>query len=127
MNLLARLLAMIGAIFQLACSGLLFLIKRIDSAAAIYNRMLRWGRRSGLPASASETSLEYGRRLMQRFPQLQIEIELIVKAFNREIYGQIPTPDRSLTRIKSAQRRMRHPRHWTARIRAWFAAPSLQI
>lgn len=127
MNLLARLLAMIGAIFQLACSGLLFLIKRIDSAAAIYTRMLRWGRRSGLPASASETPLEYGRRLMQRFPQLQIEIELIVKAFNREIYGQIPTPDRSLTRIKSAQRRMRHPRHWTARIRAWFAAPSLEI
>ena len=125
MTLLTGLLAMIGAIFQLVCNGLLFLLKGIDSAAAVYAGMLRWGRRSGLPAVASETPVEYGERLKQWFPQLRTEIETIIEAFNREIYGQMPPDKRALAGIRSAQGRMRNPRHWPARIRAWFAPPSM--
>ena len=125
MTLLTGLLAMVGAIFQLACNGLLFLLKKIDSAAAVYAGMLRWGRRSGLPAAASETPVEYGERLKQWFPQLRTEIETIIEAFNREIYGKMPPDKRALAGIRSAQGRMRNPRHWPARIRAWFAAPSM--
>jgi len=127
MNPFIRLLAMIEAILKLAWSGMLFLVKRIDSAAAIYADLLRWGRRSGLPSAPSETPLEYGRRLMQRFPHLRTEIELIVNAFNLETYGQIRSDKKILTRIQGAQRRMRNPRHWPARIKSWFAAPSGQL
>jgi hypothetical protein len=126
-NLVSWLLSMIGDFFLDVWNGLALLLKRIDSAAAIYAGLLRWGRRSGLPALSSETPLEYGGRLMQRFPQLRSEIEMIVNAFNREIYGLIQADGRILTRIQSSQRRMRNPRHWPSRIRTWFAAPSTQI
>jgi hypothetical protein len=119
------LLAMIGAFFLGIWNGLALLLKKIDSAAAVYAGLLLWGRRSGAPAVASETPLEYGARLMQRFPQLQTEIEMIIEAFNREIYGQIPPDMKTLNGILSAQRRMRNPRHWPLRMRAWFAAPKL--
>ena len=125
--LVARLLSMIGAIFLGVWHGLASLVKKIDSAAAIYAGLLRWGRRSGLPAVASETPLEYGGRLMQRFPRLQTEIETIIEAFNREIYGQIQSNQRTLTRIQTARRRMRNPRYWPSRVRAWFAAPSMEV
>jgi hypothetical protein len=117
------LLAMIGAFFLGIWNGLALLLKKIDSAAAVYAGLLLWGRRSGAPAVASETPLEYGERLMQRFPQLQTEIEMIIESFNREIYGQIQSSRRILTRIQTAQRRMRNPRYWPSRMRAWFAAP----
>jgi hypothetical protein len=120
MNLFARLLALFGAIFQLAWNGLLFLVRRIDNAAAIYAGLLRWGHRSGVPVDACETPLEYGGRLMQRFPQLQTEIEMIIEAFNREIYGQFQSNQRTLTSILTAQRRMRNPRHWPSRLRGWL-------
>ena len=123
--LLAKLLSVIGAICLGVWNGLLFLLKKIDSAAAVYAGMLGWGRRSGLPAVASETPVEYGGRLKQSFPQLKTEIEMIIEAFNREIYGRIPPDERALSRIQSAQRRMRNPRHWPARMRAWFAPQSL--
>ncbi len=127
MVLISMLLSMIGAIFVGVWNGLLFLIERIDSAAAIYAGLLRWGRRSGLPAVASETPIEYGIRLKQGFPQLNPEIELIIEAFNREIYGQIPSDKGVLAGIQTAQGRMRNPRHWPSRMRAWFAAPYREV
>ena len=127
MGLISKLIDLLGAIFQLAWNGLLFLLRRIDSAAAMYAGLLRWGRRSGVPAAASETPLEYGGRLAQRFPQLQTEIEIIIEAFNREIYGQIQSNQKILTRIKNAQRRMRNPRHWPSRMKGWFAAPYREV
>ena len=120
------LLSMIGAFILSVWNRLASLLKRIDSAAVVYAGLLRWGRRSGSPAVASETPLEYGARLMQRFPQLQTEIETIIEAFNREIYGQVPPEKRVLAGIQFAQRRMRNPRYWPSRMRAWFAAPKLR-
>jgi hypothetical protein len=124
MILISMLLSMIGAILLSVWKGMLFLLKKIDSAAAVYAGMLRWGRRSGLPAVASETPVEYGVRLKQRFPRLKKEIEMIIEAFNREIYGQFPPDKMALAGIQSAQARMRNPRHWPSRMKAWFAAPS---
>jgi len=125
--LISWLLALIGAFVLGIWKGLVFLLKRIDSAAAAYAGMLRWGRRSGMSATACETPLEYGKRLIRMFPQLQTEIEMIIEAFNREIYGQISIPEKALNRIRSARRRMRNPRHWPSRVRTWFAMPSSKI
>lgn len=123
LKLITKLLSMIGAIFVGVWNRLLSLVKGLDSAAAIYAGMLRWGRHSGLPAVASETPVEYGARLKQGFPQLKTEIEMIIEAFNREIYGQIPPDKRVLAGIQSAQGRMRNPRHWPARMRSWLNPP----
>ena len=118
---------MIWNSFLASWNGLVLVFKRIDSAAAAYAGLLRWGRRSGLTAAASETPVEYGTRLGQRFPLLHSEIGLIIEAFNRELYGQRPTDRTVLAGIQSARHRMRNPRHWPSRARAWFTMPSRKV
>ena len=127
MALISKLLLMIGAIFGGVWNGLLFLFKRIDSAAAVYAGMLRWGRRSGLPAALSETPIEYGSRLSHHFPELKEEIEMIIETFNMEVYGNIVIDERLLSRILSARHKMRSPRHWLSRLRRWFVQQPLQL
>ena len=95
-------------------------MKRGDSAAIIYYRMLRWGRVCGLTAKSNDTPREYGHRLMQSFPDLKPEINLIVESFNHEIYGQAAAPKETLVRLVSAQRHMRRLRYWPSRLHAWF-------
>jgi hypothetical protein len=97
-----------------------------DSAASVYGRILGWGRRSGLPPAPNDTPCEYGRKLMDHFPKLEKEIDIIIEAFNREVYGEITTSEPVLSSICSALRRMRSPRHWPSRISGWFVQPPLQ-
>jgi hypothetical protein len=106
---------------------LLFLFKRIDNSSAVYAGMLRWGRRSGLPAVLVETPIEYGSRLSHHFPELKEEIEMIIETFNMEVYGTIMIDERLLSRILLAQRKMRSPRHWLSRLRGWFVQQPLQL
>jgi len=127
LSLISWLLAVMGTFSRWILNGLVLLLKSIDSAAAAYAGLQRWGRRSGLTAAASETPVEYGTRLGQRFPLLQTEIKLIIEAFNCELYGQRPADRTVLSGIQSARRRMRNPRHWPSRARAWFAMPSRKI
>jgi hypothetical protein len=100
--------------------GWVSLLKRVDCATTAYAGMLRWGRRSGMTQIHSETPAEYGNRLMNGFPGLGAEIELIVEAFNREVYGQTTTDRQILSRLRSAQRRMKRLRYWPSRIKVWF-------
>jgi hypothetical protein len=125
--LISKLLSMAAAFCLSVWNGLVFLFKRIDSAAAVYAEMLRWGRRSGLPAVLGETPIEYGSRLSQQFPVLKEEIEMIIKAFNMEVYGNIVIDEQLLSRILSARRKMRSPRHWPSRLRGWFVQQPLQL
>jgi hypothetical protein len=96
------------------------LLKGIDCAAIVYAGMLRWGRRSGMILVHSETPAEYGTRLVNCFPGLKAQIELIVDAFNREVYGQTTTDRETLSRLRSARRRMKRLRYWPSRIKVWF-------
>jgi len=115
-----KFLSLFITIPQGVWNGLLYLLRDIDRAAPIYAGVLRWGRRSGLPPVPSETPGEYGIRLQHQFPKLKEEIEVIIEAFNREVYGQIMIEQRSLSGISSALGRMRSPRHWPSRMRGWF-------
>jgi hypothetical protein len=117
---LLKLFSLFITIPQGVWNGLLYLLRDVDSAAPIYAGVLRWGRRSGLPPVPSETPGEYGVRLKHQFPKLKEEIEVIIEAFNREVYGQIMIEQRSLSGISSALSRMRSPRHWPSRMRGWF-------
>jgi hypothetical protein len=118
---ISDLLRKLASLPLLVWRGLASLLKGIDCAAIVYAGMLRWGRRSGMILVRSETPAEYGNRLMNCFPGLRAEIELIVDAFNREVYGQTTIDRKTLSRLRSALRRMKRPRYWPSRIRVWFS------
>jgi hypothetical protein len=98
--------------------------KNDEGGSQLYAALLSWGRRSGLPHFLSETPLEYGLRLKDRFPVLTGEIGLIVEAFNQEIYGEIILNKIELGVVRSAWRRLRSPLHWPLRLKTWFFQPS---
>jgi hypothetical protein len=99
---------------------LVSLIRGTDCAAIVFAGMLRWGRWSGMIRIHSETPAEYGNRLTICFPALRADIELIVDAFNREVYRQTTTDRDTLSRLCLALRRMKRLRHWPSRIKVWF-------
>jgi len=115
-----RFLAAIPAIIGRCWSKLIDLLKGIYSAAMVYYRMLRWGKFSGLPARPSDTPKEYGYRLMQTFPELKAEINIIVESFNQEIYGRVFAGKETFARLASAQRHMRRLRYWPSRLHTWL-------
>ncbi len=117
---LLKLLSLFISLPQGVWNWVLYLLRGVDSAASVYAGVLCWGRRSGLPPVSSETPAEYGIRLKHQFPKLKAEIEMIIEAFNREVYGEIMIDQQSLCGISSALSRMRSPRHWTSRLRGWF-------
>jgi hypothetical protein len=127
-DMIQRLLAMLAALCRNVWLGLLRVLKKCDSAAAVYSKMLRWGRRSGLPAVPTETPIEYGSRLSTQIPELKGEIHMIIAAFNTEIYGSTPIDEDRLSRILLAQRTMHSPRFWRSRVKGWFLQqPALPI
>jgi hypothetical protein len=95
-------------------------LKGLDCAAMVYAGLCRWGRRSGLPPKHNETPQEFGKRLSNSFPVLKNQIELIVHAFNREVYGQTPTGRDMLSRLRKALRHMRRISHLPIRVKVWF-------
>ena len=106
--------------------GLLRRIKGYKGAVQLYTALIIWGRRSGLPHFLSETPREYGLRLIHRFPVLGKDIELIIEAFNREVYGGIVLDENQLTMAHSAWFKLRSPLHWPRRLKTWFLRPQDQ-
>ncbi len=117
---ISDLLRKLVALPLLMWRGWVSLLKGVDCAAMAYAGMLRWGSWSGMIQIPSETPAEYGNRLMNGFPGLGAEIELIVEAFNREVYGQTTTERETLSHLRSALRRMKRLRYWPSRIKVWF-------
>jgi Domain of unknown function (DUF4129) len=115
-----RLSALLEALLRLPAhlwSGLAGWLKGFDRAAAVYGALLRWGSRSGLPASSGETPFEYGARVAACFPPLAREVRLIVEGFHDEVYGERVTAPDALCRLRAARRRLLGPRHWPVRLR----------
>ncbi len=99
--------------------------KGYNRAAELYAALRIWGRHCGLPHLVSETPFEYGLRLKHRFPSLGNELELIIEAFNQEVYAEIILNEQQLTITKSAWRRLRSPIHWPSRLKSWLLGPEL--
>jgi hypothetical protein len=112
-------------IFLLSCwKALVRQARGYQGAFQLYGALLVWGRHSGLPHFLTETPREYGMRLKDRFPALDREIDLIVEAFNQEVYGQTHLNEERWVAARLAFRRLRSPVHWPARLRAWFFQPA---
>ncbi len=116
---LLKWLSILKMIFQTLWNKVLSLSGRADSAALVYAGIRRWGRRSGQSPIPSETPTEFGNRLSGCFPVFKADIDVIITAFNREVYGESATDEAALRHILFAQRRMRRLRHWPIRFRAW--------
>jgi len=89
------------------------------AADKFYQRLLRWGRLSGLYHDVAETPKEYGIRLGHRFPQLKKEIHLIILVHDEAIYGGIVPDSHQISTAKLALRRLRNPLLWLARIKSF--------
>jgi hypothetical protein len=62
--------------------------------------------------------------LNARFPALKPPIELIIEAYNREVYGEEPLDGAPLATANSARRFLQSPRHWPSRFKGWLAGSS---
>jgi hypothetical protein len=89
-------------------------------ASELYASLLGWSRRSGLSHAQDETPAEFGARLQDRFPGLGGEIEVIVNAFNQEVYGEMVLSDSRLNSARSAWRVLRSPLRWPSRLKGLF-------
>ncbi|MBW2591948.1 MAG: DUF4129 domain-containing protein [Deltaproteobacteria bacterium] len=89
-------------------------------ADKFYQRLLRWGRLSGLDHDVAETPKEYGIRLERRFPQLKKEIRLIILVHDEAIYGGITPDGHQVSAAKFALRRIRNPLLWFSRIKSFY-------
>jgi hypothetical protein len=98
-------------------------IRGYHGAVQLFAALLSWGRHSGMPRSQSETPKEYGLRLTGRFPVLRKEIDTIIEAFNREVYGGIALDENHLVKAHSAWSRLHSPRFWARRLKTWFLRP----
>jgi hypothetical protein len=98
-------------------------IKAYRGAVQFYAILLVWGRRSGLPRSSNETPFEYGSRLKYRFPVQEKDIESVVVAFNREVYGGMVLSDRQLAVTRFSLRRLRSPLLWFLRLKTRIRRP----
>ena len=99
---------------------LLLSIRGYRKAVELYAVLLDWGQRSGLARFIHETPLEFGTRLDKHFPQLKSEIDVIVSAFNTEIYGEMNMSGKGMKKALSAWRSLRSPRHWPLRLKTRF-------
>ncbi len=85
-------------------------------AVQLYAALRTWGRHKGVPHLIGETPREYGLRLTHRFPVLGREIDLIIEAFNLEVYGETVLNERQMIEARSAWRGVSNSLHWPARV-----------
>ena len=117
---ISRWLTEIWSALRIFGDKIIALARGCRNAVDLYQRLLRWGRQSGIPRHHSETPREYGLRLSGRFPELGREIETIAEAFNREVYGGRILDARQFQKAATAWSRMRSPQHWPSRCKSLF-------
>jgi hypothetical protein len=102
------------------CRKIMRGIRGYETAAELYGALLGWARRSGFPHDRRETPLEFGTRLNALFPALKPQITLIIRIYNREVYGETVLDDAPIAAANSAWQSLRSPLRWPARFRGWL-------
>jgi GNAT superfamily N-acetyltransferase len=114
--LIARLRVLLRRIF-LSFQG-------YGNASDLYQALLQWGRRSGLPHLRHETPAEFGFRLQRAFPGMTPAIQNIITAYNREAYREEKLDSALLAVVNDSWRALRHPRLWPARLKRQLSGTS---
>lgn len=114
--LVARLRILLGRIF--------LCFRGYENASDLYQALLHWGRRSGLPHLRHETPIEFGFRLQRAFPDITPAIQNIITAYNREAYREEKLDSALLADVNDSWRVLRHPRLWPARLKRQLSGRS---
>ena len=116
--------------FLLAClialKGLILILRNIllkipdnaGTAEKYFKRLLRLGRFSGLPRTATETPKEYGKRLADHFPRIRKQIGQVILLHDEVIYGGLSPEGTRISRARQALRSMNNPLLWFARLKS---------
>jgi hypothetical protein len=120
---IAPWLARLWSVLILIWRKILLAFRGCRTATEFYTVLTSWGKRSGLACLMHETPREFGARLGQCFPRLRSEIDVIVNAFNNEVYGEISMSGEGIRWAQAALRTLRSPRHWPRRVRIRFTSP----
>jgi hypothetical protein len=64
--------------------------------------------------------MKYGYRLMGYFPALKHEIGLIVRLFNKEIYGEAVLNEKELASGRKAWKNLKRSAYLPLRMKTWF-------
>jgi hypothetical protein len=95
-------------------------VRGYKDAVQLYAALLGWGRFSGLRHVLNETPTEYGFRLRHQFPSVRRDIEVIIEAYNQEVYGEIAMSQQQMATARLAWRRLLSPLRWPSRLRSLF-------
>lgn len=120
---IAPWLARLWSVLILVWRKILLAFRGYRTATEFYTVLTSWGRRSGLACSIHETPREFGTRLGQCFPRLRSEIDVIVNAFNNEVYGGTGMSGEGVRWARAALRTLRSPRYWPRRSKIRFTSP----
>ena len=118
--LLRALLRAVGRFLLALRLGKLPPAEQLNAVQQYYRRLRRWGRFSGLHAAAAETPREFGMRLVQRFPQVHKEVDMIIHMHNEAVYGRVFPDHHGLAGARRALRRIRRPSLYPARLKSFF-------
>jgi len=92
--------------------------QNIDTANQGFVKLVKWGKRSGAERKFNETPIEYAGRLQKKFQSLEKEINTIIFAFEREVYGEITMETRKLQHVSRAVKTINSPVFWMLRIKS---------
>lgn len=118
----ASLFTSLWAFLAGACMKIIYRVRGYQKAVELYGALLGWAGRSGFQHGCSETPLEFGARLNTRFPGLKLQIEFIINAYNREVYGETVLCGTQLAAANAAWRFLRSPLLWPERFKGWLAS-----
>ncbi len=105
-------------VLSILWTGIFYSSDTFSLPAKYYRHLLRWGRLSGLHHLDTETPVEYGLRLAERFPGIEKEIQHIIHMHDEAVYGSILPDGHQISHAKRALRRIRTPLLWGARIKS---------
>jgi hypothetical protein len=85
----------------------------------IYRRLLRMSARLGLERDDADTPLEFLVQLPQVFPDSQLELERITRAYLRVRYGEYPETRQEVDQVETAWQQVRRTgRPWSEQSRS---------
>ena len=79
---------------------------------------------AGLPVLYMRLLSNSAHALINIFPSLKTQIDVIVNAFNREVYGEVTMSGEGMKKALSAWRALRSPRHWPLRSKPASSVPA---
>lgn len=118
LEILSRLIGRMIYWFNIIIDFIRAIRQNPDTSLQGFVKLVKWGKRSGVKKQSAETPLEYAGRLQNRFQPLKEEIEIIISAFQLEVYGETATQPHVLLQVSRAVKKLYSPAFWVLRLKS---------